>query len=229
MAESITLQTLEQSPAEAVIAPDQWLTAPWETYAQLISQPQYKIAQGYYYNGQMRLETMPTGADHSRDHAIILFTVNLFCTLTGIALNGLDNASYRKTGSAEAQPDISYYIGQRASLAPQGGIIDLDQNQPPDLVIEISKTSLSDDLGQKRLLYEDLNIPEYWVIDVQNARIVAFAITNNNGQSGSRRISQSKVLPGLSIDTLQEALRLSRSQDQSQVGQWLLQQFSSSH
>ena len=114
-------------------------------------------------------------------------------------------------------------------LIPQGGIIDLDQNEPPDLVIEISKTSLSDDLGQKRLLYEDLNIPEYWIIDVQNARIIAFAITHHNGQNGSQRIAQSQVLPGLSIDTLQEALRLSRSQNQSQVGQWLLQQFSTAN
>ncbi|MCC5649018.1 Uma2 family endonuclease [Nostoc sp. XA013] len=47
----------------------------------------------------------------------------------------------------------------------------------PDLVIEIAKTSLLDDLGTKRCLatsrfastlYEELGIAEYWVVDVQN-------------------------------------------------------------
>jgi Uma2 family endonuclease len=45
-------------------------------------------------------------------------------------------------------------------------------------VIEIANTSLSDDIGQKRLLYEDLGVAEYWVVDVVNIRIIAFTITS---------------------------------------------------
>jgi Uma2 family endonuclease len=91
----------------------------------------------------------------------------------------------------------------------------------PDLVIEIAKTSLLDDLGTKRSLYEDLNVSEYWVVDVQNAQIIAYSIA----EQGSKRIQVSQVLPGLAMSILEEALRRSREMNQSQVGSWLIRQF----
>jgi len=72
------------------------------------------------------------------------------------------------------------------------------------------------------LLYEELKVAEYWVIDVKKIEILAFAIIADNG---SRRLLQSEVLPGLTIALLEEALRRSRTQDQAQVGSWLLTQF----
>jgi hypothetical protein len=85
--------------------------------------PAYAKAKGYYYNGQMRIETMGVGPDRASDNTILVFAVNLFCTLKGIPLKGLTNCSYRKPGVRESQPDISYYIGARAKLAPQGSSI----------------------------------------------------------------------------------------------------------
>ncbi len=90
-------------------------------------------------------------------------------------------------------------------------------------MIEVAKTSLLDDVGTKRALYEELGVDEYWVLDVQNAQILAYAISDG----GSRRIQVSQVLPGLTIAVLEEALRLSRETDQSQVGAWLLTRFQS--
>lgn len=98
----------------------------------------------------------------------------------------------------------------------------------PDLVIEIAKTSLLDDLGTKRSLYEELGVAEYWVVDVQNTQIIAYAIADQ----GSKRIQESQVLSGLAMSTtgyayaiLEEALRRSREMNQSEVGTWLLSQF----
>ena len=59
------------------------------------------------------------------------------------------------------------------------------------------------------------------MIDVKNVRVIAFAIENN----GSRRISESQVLPGLEMSVLQEALQRSRQMTQSEVIPWLLTQF----
>ncbi len=39
--------------------------------------------------------------------------------------------------------------------------IDLDIYPPPTLVIEVANTSLADDQGEKRLLYEAMNVSEY--------------------------------------------------------------------
>ena len=201
---------------------DTWVVATWNEYIQAIENPAYEKAKGYYHNGQLRIEMTPIGPDHSRNSTIIIVAVNLFGIVKGIALNGLDKCSYRKTGVRECQPDASYYIAERAQLVPQGSaVVDLDRYLPPDLVIEVANTSLSDDLGPKRLLYEELDVAEYWVVDVQNAQLMAFAVAGG----GSRRITSSQILPGLAMSLLEEALQRSREVDQTQVGAWLLQQF----
>lgn len=162
------------------------------------------------------------GCDHADDHAVILFAVFLFATFKGIALRGLDNCSFRKAGVQEFQPDLSYYIGTRAKVIPRGtNIVNLDLYPVPDLVIEVSKTTLLDDRGNKRTLYEELGVSEYWVVDVEKAEISAFQMIDR----GSKRIDESQVLPGLAISTLEAALRQSRETDQSQVGAWLMTQF----
>ncbi|MGL5835308.1 MAG: Uma2 family endonuclease, partial [Waterburya sp.] len=77
------------------------------------------------------------------------------------------------------------------------------------------------DLGEKRLLYEDLEIAEYWVVDVQNVKVIAFAIEDN----GSKRIAESLVLTGLKIEILTAALQQSRTSNHTEVASWLMQQF----
>ena len=199
-----------------------WIEADWDTYTTIVESPDREKSRGYYHNGYMRIEDMPTGADHSRYHIIVTFAINLLCTIGGIAINGLDNCSYRKTGIRECQPDLSYYCGDRAKLAPIGkSVVNLDEQATPDLVIEISNTTINDDLGAKRLLYEEMGVSEYWIVDVQNTLIYAFEIIDR----GSRRIDNSLVLSNLSIATITEALNRSKETDQAQVGQWLMSQF----
>lgn len=63
--------------------------------------------------------------------------------------------------------------------------------------------TLSDDLGNKRLLYEEFGAAEYWVVDVQNAQVIAFEIKDG----GSRRLEESLVFSGLKISILNETLQ----------------------
>lgn len=109
-------------------------------------------------------------------------------------------------------------MGDRARLIPRGtSIIDLDRYPAPDLAIEVAGSSLLTDQGAKRLLYEDLQISEYWVVEVQSAQILAYSVADR----GSKRIDGSQVLPGLTIVLLEEALRRSQETDQAQAGAWL--------
>lgn len=155
----------------------------------------------------------------------VILAAGNYAVIKGIPLNGKDNCTYRKTGFNDAQSDVSYYIGENADVIPWGtSIIDLDKYPPPNLVIEVANSSLADDKGEKRLLYEELGVDEYWIIDVQHIQVIAFAVANG----GSRKITQSQVLPGLEISLLEEAFRRSRQMNQSQVVAWLLSQFQQS-
>ena len=201
---------------------DTWVSATWDEYIKSIEHPSCEKAKGYYHNDKYRIEMTPIGNEHSQDHSIINHGVYLYATLKGIPLTGKDNCSYRQAGIREFQPDLSCYVGDNANVIPWGvGVVNLDEYPVPDLVIEVSNTSLSDDLGEKRLLYEDLQVAEYWVVDVQNVRVIAFAIED----AGSKRITESKVLTGLKIEVLTEALQRSRNSNHTEVGSWLMQQF----
>ena len=204
------------------ITTNTWVKADWDTYTNTIDSPEYEQHRGYYYSGYMRIEDMPTGADHASDNGLIYLAITLFCMAKGIPVQGLINCSYRKVEVRECQPDISFYIGDRANLSPTGkSVVNLDEQAIPNLVVEISNTTIEDDLGAKRLLYEDMGVSEYWVVDVQNTLVYAFEIFDR----GSRRIDTSLVLPQLSIDTITTALNLSKEQNQTQIGQWLMKEF----
>ncbi|MFQ4141077.1 Uma2 family endonuclease [Chlorogloeopsis sp. ULAP02] len=82
---------------------------------------------------------------------VIIFAVTLFATLKRILATGLDTTTFRKTGVQDCQPDVAYYLREGAQTIATGtGIVNLDHYPAPDLVIEIAKTSLLDDLGTKR-------------------------------------------------------------------------------
>ncbi|HIK29945.1 MAG TPA: Uma2 family endonuclease [Oscillatoriales cyanobacterium M59_W2019_021] len=200
-----------------------WVNATWEEFVAISDDPASEKKTCYYYDRQMRIETMGVGPDHAADNGILHAAIVLYCTLNSIAFRGLINASYRKPGCKEAQPDASYYVAEKARSVPQGNtIVNLDLYPAPDLAIEVAATSLNDDLGIKRLLYEELGIREYWVVDVENARIFAFQIVDR----GSQRIETSNVLPGLEIATLETALESRKKQDDSQIMATLMTQFS---
>ena len=148
---------------------------------------------------------------------MIAFAVNLYGVLKKISLNGLINCSFRKQGR-ECQPNIAYYLGGNAQAIASGTkIVSLDQYPPPNLVIESGDTSLEDDLKRKKQLYEQLQVAEYWIVDVKQSKLAAFAIANK------RQSAESNVLPKLKMSVLEEALRRSRTSDQTNVGDWLLE------
>jgi Uma2 family endonuclease len=90
------------------------------------------------------------------------------------------------------------------------------------LVVEIGSVSVSDDLGRKRLLYEQSGVEEYWVNDLNVEEVIAFAIAA--GRSG--RVSKSLVLPELAIALVEEAIKRSHIEDDTKINLWLLKTFS---
>ncbi|MEL6899975.1 MAG: Uma2 family endonuclease [Cyanobacteria bacterium J06606_4] len=214
-----------QTPNPVAIPTETWMPMTWDEYLTHQAAAQLGKAKGYYYKGHGRFEMLPVGFGHGTNHVVVTYALNLFCATKAIPLRMADTTTLRKAGKDDCQPDLSIWLGDKAFAIPtQTGIVSLNRYPTPDLVVEVSNTSLLDDLGVKRSLYEDLKISEYWIVDVKKESVLSFEISNR----GSRRIEISTVLPNFSLSTLEEAIQLSHKSDQAQMGAWLLQKFQSS-
>lgn len=201
---------------------DTWVSATWEEFSETVNRPEFEQARCYYDAGWMRIETILIGSAHGQDNSILAAIVSLCGTLNNIAFVSFTNTSFRKTSERECQPDLAYYIGSDVQHPTRNNQpVDVETWGTPTLAIEITSTTLSDDLGQKRLLYERLGVQEYWVVNVEAATVIAFLIANG----GSRQIQVSAVLPDLSIAVVEDALRCSQTEDDGAVNRWLLQKF----
>lgn len=202
---------------------DAWVKASWEEFLAIADDPKYETSRFYYHRGYMRIEMSPVGFRHGRKNSIISKVVSLFATLKNIRIVEATNSSFRKVGVDEFQPDLAFYIGLDLKVpAETDSPVDLNEYDSPTLVVEIASTSLNDDLGEKRLLYERLNVREYWVVDVKAGNVIALEIAD----ARSGQIQESRVLPGLEIVVVEEALERSETQDDGEINRWLIQKFS---
>lgn len=211
-------------PAPKVLITNEWVEATWDEFWAITQRPELEKACFYYDAGCMRIEDMPTGSAHGRDHCLLSAVVSLFGTLKNLPFISLDNTSFHKLGEKQCQPDLAFYLGASLPDIPHdNSSVNADMYGSPTLAIEISASTLSDDLGPKRLLYERLDVREYWVVDTKLAKITAFAVADG----GSKRIDTSSVLPNLPLSVVEEALKISQQEkDRGVADRWLLEQFS---
>lgn len=70
-----------------------------------------------------------------------------------------------KGDDSEPEPDVAVV---------RGSISDYDKQHPSAavLIIEVSRSSLQYDLQTKPHLYASMGVPDYWVLDLSNRRLV---------------------------------------------------------
>ena len=93
---------------------------------------------------------------------------------------------------SQSQPDLVLY---------RPGPWRMQHPGPADisLVVEISESSLSFDLGQKLALYKAAGIPEYWVIDLKARQVHCFKAPQYKSQILNQSISPA-AWPDIRID-----------------------------
>lgn len=208
---------LSTSPA---LQTDTWVKATWDDFVTTMDEPPYDEGRGYFDNGYMRIEIAPLGAGHARQNTVVSQVMSLFGALQNLRMARFTNGSFYKTGERGCQPDVAFYIGPDFRLPPQDNApIDVNVFGPPTLAVEIGGSSFKDDLGAKRLLYERLGVSEYWVVNVAEQQVIAFAIA----EGGSRQIRVSGVLPGLEIALIEAALERSQTEDDTSLIRWLME------
>jgi Uma2 family endonuclease len=201
---------------------DTWVRADWDQFQRLANDPALQGARCYYNLGWMRIEMSPVGPAHAGANSLIAQIVGLYAYTRSVALLGYVNPTLRKVGLQEAQPDIAYYLSGQSPLPEwSNSPIDLRTTAAPALAVEVSATTLEDDLTAKRELYAQMGVREYWVVDTAGQRVWMFVSGSNAGASEPRDASQ--VLPGLTAELVTRVLRLGASEGDAAAIRFILE------
>ncbi|MBD2022391.1 Uma2 family endonuclease [Leptolyngbya sp. FACHB-36] len=202
----------------------QWHRATWEDYVALRDASIPKRMRLAFNQGWLWIDMGGEGINHAS--VSDLFTALLFIW----AMQHLEQ-TYTSFGrclleKSEAQacaPDLVLYVGEEFPRWQEGEPrrIDLNQWRVPDLVGEISDTSLATDLDEQKHLYAALGIPEYWVVDVRGRRVFSFLLQDNGEYKATDR---SQALDGLAIALLDQTLERLPESSNTAAAAWFAQQ-----
>ena len=130
----------------------------WKTYESLVNElaPQGGIRLTY---DRGNLEIMTPSAPHEGSKKILGRFVESVSEELNVEIRSLGSLTCRREDLARGlEPDQCYYI-QNENVVWDKEQIDLNQDPPPDLVVEIDVTSSSID---RLSLYASLGVPEVW-------------------------------------------------------------------
>lgn len=88
------------------------------------------------------------------------------------------------------------------------------------MAVEVSATTLEDDLTTKGELYTELGVGEYWVVDVFAGEVRMFGRVA--GATELMPLEVSGVFAGLTTESLAEALRLGQEEGDTAAMQYIL-------
>ncbi|PYT04832.1 MAG: hypothetical protein DMF60_14010 [Acidobacteria bacterium] len=149
------LAAIEHLPAGAVLCIDD---VPWEEYENLLADLGESYAVRIFYD-RGRMEIMAPGSTHERPKSAINRLITVLSDELDIDLESLGSTTLKAQIKAKgAEPDDCFYV-QNATLIIGVEDLDLKHDPPPDIVVEIDRTSTS---LNKFEIYAALGVPEIW-------------------------------------------------------------------
>jgi Uma2 family endonuclease len=220
MTSLLTIPTANPAP--------QWQPATWADYERSRDAMTEGEGRLFFHEGYLWIDMGGEGINHARFNRLLgLVLFVWFTQRSDQSYDDLGGCQLEKTDHQAAAPDAVIYIGQDFPQwqSDESRFINLDRCRVPDLVAEIADTTLASDLDEKKQLYAALGIPEYWVVDVQGVRVLAFRLDEAGRY---QEIFVSVALAGLPIDLISQTLaQLSQGMSNSAAAQWFGQQINS--
>ncbi len=167
----------------------------WERYQQILNAlGERRSAKLTYDRGTLEI-TMPLEAREFATRLIELF-IRILVVELGMKIKtmGSTTLDYPQLDRS-AEPDNCYYIQNQHKVA--GKTVDLTEDPPPDLIIEVDITHTDID---KLALYSSMKVPEFWRYNGETLRIYKL----QNGQYVE--VENSPTFPGVEKGKLYEFL-----------------------
>jgi Uma2 family endonuclease len=173
----------------------------WETYQTLLTELSNRNLRLIYYHGNLKI--MVPSPEHELYKEVLGRFVETLAEELDIKIYPLGSTTFKRPKLSGAEPDKCFYI-QNLNAVKGKKRIDTQQDPPPDLVIEIYLTSLSDNSLE---VYRDLQIPEVWIY---NGKILQIHLLQNQEYIISE---QSLAFPNLPILEITQFLEQAMTRD----------------
>ncbi len=190
----------------------------WQTYQDLVHDLEQEPGVRLTYDRGLLEIQMPLDP-HEGFKKLIGRMIEALTEELGIEIRSMGSRTWNREDLARGlEADQCYYIQHEAQVRSKA-TIDLNQDPPPDLAIEIDITSSS--LNQLDI-YADLGVPEVWIYDGTALKI--YQIQNQ----GYVQCATSHVLPQLPPDQVVRFLELAQTIGETtwmrSFRQWLREQ-----
>jgi Uma2 family endonuclease len=153
-----------------------------------------------FSHGYIEFQTMPTIL-HERILRFLFQVLDVFATARGLGEVFFAGAKLRLWEEKFRVPDIVFIRAEHRFRITE------DYCDGADLVMEVVSGSASDrhrDLVEKRAEYARAGIPEYWIVDPEEGRIVVLALQGaeyvEHGVFARGQRATSRLLPGFEVD-----------------------------
>ncbi|MEK6323820.1 MAG: Uma2 family endonuclease [Acidobacteriota bacterium] len=192
------LAAIAHLPAGAVLRIDD---VPWEEYENLLADLGESYAVRIFYD-RGRMEIMAPASAHERPKSVINRLITALGDELDIDVESLGSTTLKAEIKARgAEPDDCFYV-QNAALIIGKDDLDLMHDPPPDIVVEIDRTSTS---LNKFEIYAALGVPEIWRV---TGRKVQFYLLADDTYEESPLSSAFPVLTALTLsDFVARALK----------------------
>lgn len=172
----------------------------WETFERLLVEQCETGGTRFTYD-QGILEIMVLSVEHERLKSSLALLVELIAEELGIDVDAVGSTTFRREDQGRGfEGDACFYIQNRDRVAGKARI-DLNEDPPPDLVIEIDVTSPSLD---KLPLLSAMGVPEVWRYDGNQLTIL-------KRLSGALvEAAESSALPGVTSEAVAQLVEESK-------------------
>lgn len=216
---SISVELESQTPTNS-----EWKLATWDDYLVYRDDPTRERVKLFFYNNKLFAEMGGEGINHSKFADLLILMIafwslqhpeQVFCSFS--------RCQIEKPRSKAGAPDLVLYIGNDYPRWGEGErrYINLEHHRVPNLVGEVADTTLASDLDEKKHLYAELGIPEYWVIDVRGKRVIAFLLQENKTY---KEIQVSVALCELPIKLVEQTIERLEQESNGTAANWFAQQ-----
>ena len=179
----------------------------WGFYEHLLEEVGDRPLRITYDNGS--LEVMSPLPEHEKSKKIIGRMIELLTLEMGIPMAGLGSTTFKREDLAKGlEPDECYYIQNEAQIRGKDRL-ELPQDPPPDLVVEIDISYRAVD---RERIYAALGVPEVWRYD--GLRLSGLRLGANGRYETTEK---SAAFPFLRIADLEPFLKMTGQTDETSI------------